>query len=230
MAPQGAFLSRAGIESLEAELAAAGKPKLVEADLPDPESKEWDYELEKGDWSYELRLGESYGGGSRKHTKEDGELVTIEPGEFALLLTHEKVNIPTDVVAFISMRLRHKLKGLVNVSGFHVNPGYSGRLLFSVYNAAPRPVTIRHGDPMFMIVFGRLDQPVLQPRHTTKIDTITPDHVDLVHGPGVSLVSLGERVEKLEGQLKFWRGLTIAVITGLIVAILRSGITSPGGG
>ena len=58
--------------------------------------------------------------------KED-EGFAIPPGQFALVLTEESVEVPKSAVAFISMKARIKFKGLVNVSGFHVDPGPAGR-------------------------------------------------------------------------------------------------------
>ena len=54
----------------------------------------------------------------------NGEYFTIPPGQFAFLLTEEFVSVPVDALAFISIRATIKFRGLVNVSGFHVDPGY----------------------------------------------------------------------------------------------------------
>src|SRR5258708_16870827 len=59
----------------------------------------------------------------------DGEAFTIPPGQFAFLLTEEIVSVPADALAFISIRAKTKFRGLVNVSGFHVDPGYRGQLI-----------------------------------------------------------------------------------------------------
>ncbi|HAP11624.1 MAG TPA: deoxycytidine triphosphate deaminase, partial [Afipia sp.] len=80
----------------------------------------------------------------------DGEAFTIPPGQFAFLLTEEVVSVPADAIAFISIRARTKFKGLVNVSGFHVDPGYRGQLTFAVFNAGPVPIHIRRGQPIFL--------------------------------------------------------------------------------
>lgn len=82
--------------------------------------------------------------------------IEINPGQFALLMTHEFVHIPVDKLAFISIKAKHKLKGLVNVSGFHVDPGFKGRLLFSVYNAGPSTITLETQKPYFLIWFAEL--------------------------------------------------------------------------
>src|SRR5438552_18130984 len=108
----------------------------------------------------------------------DGVLM-IEPGQFGLLYTEEKVRIPANVIAFISIKASVKFKGLVNISGFHVDPGYHGRLKFSVYNAGTETVPLGVGQPAFLIWFGDLDQPTEDPydephQHVDQ-DGITPE-------------------------------------------------------
>ena len=97
----------------------------------------------------------------------------IPPGQFAFLLTEERVTVPSSAVAFISMKAGVKFKGLVNVSGFHVDPGYSGRLVFGVYNAGPATVHLARGDDCFLIWYASLDCEsggyVRQRRHGTRL-------------------------------------------------------------
>jgi dCTP deaminase len=78
-----------------------------------------------------------------KITLADRESLVIPPGQFALLLTEERIKVPLNAIAFISMRFGVKRRSLINVSGFHVDPGFEGRLKFSVYNAGSSPITIR---------------------------------------------------------------------------------------
>jgi dCTP deaminase len=82
----------------------------------------------------------------------------IRPGQFAFLMTEEIIEVPSNAIALISMRSSYKFKGLINVSGFHVDPGWKGRLLFSVYNAGPSEIIAARGDRMFMIVYADLDR------------------------------------------------------------------------
>lgn len=85
-------------------------------------------------------------------------MLRIRPGQFAFLMTRESVRVPGDALALISIRAGYKFKGLINVSGFHVDPGWQGKLLFSVYNAGPAEVIVERGDPMFLIVYADLDR------------------------------------------------------------------------
>ena len=88
----------------------------------------------------------------------EGEAFTIPPGQFAFLLTEEVVSVPPDALAFISIRAKTKFRGLVNVSGFHVDPGYCGQLTFAVFNAGPVPVHLKRGQPTFLIWYASLDR------------------------------------------------------------------------
>lgn len=103
--------------------------------------------------AYELSLGEEVfqTDSSPRNIKKlvDGEQIEIKPGQFALLLTKEVVKIPENKIGFISIKAGIKFKGLINVSGFHVDPGFEGRLLFSVYNAGNYTIRLTHGRPYF---------------------------------------------------------------------------------
>ncbi|MCA4793913.1 dCTP deaminase domain-containing protein [Myroides odoratimimus] len=88
---------------------------------------------------------------------EKSRTIEINPGQFTLLMTDEYVCIPKDKLAFISIKAKQKLKGLINVSGFHVDPGFEGKLLFSVYNAGPSTITLETKKPYFLIWFSNLE-------------------------------------------------------------------------
>jgi dCTP deaminase len=89
-------------------------------------------------------------------TSHDSQVV-IPPGQFALLLSHEKVKIPLNAIGFISVRSRLKLLGLVNVSGFHVDPGFEGKLIFAVYNAGGNSIPISRGQRVFLLWLSSLE-------------------------------------------------------------------------
>jgi dCTP deaminase len=111
--------------------------------------------------AYELCLGnEVYltdsSSGKKEILDNKNTQVVIKPGQFALLLTEEIVKIPTNILAFISIKFSQKIKGLVNISGFHVDPGFEGKIIFSVYNAGPATIILDKGKPYFMIWFSEL--------------------------------------------------------------------------
>lgn len=89
----------------------------------------------------------------------EGQGFTIPAGQFGFILTEERVTVPVSAMALISMRAGYKFRGLVNVSGFHVDPNYEGRLIFAVFNAGPGPVHLSRGEPCFLIWYTDLDNP-----------------------------------------------------------------------
>src|SRR6266436_3418709 len=108
---------------------------------------------------FELGLGsEAYVTRERLPIKlSDAEpFLTIPSGEFALLTTHETVRIPDEYVGFISIRFRFKILGMLNVSGFHVDTGYCGKIVFAVYNLGPGDIVLRYRDHVFMLFIARL--------------------------------------------------------------------------
>src|SRR3954451_7183755 len=88
-----------------------------------------------------------------------GTKMVIPPGQFGLIVTRETVHVPTNAIAFISIRAGIKFLGLVNVSGFHVDPGYRGQLRFAVYNAGSSTIVLDQDQRVFMIWFADLDHP-----------------------------------------------------------------------
>jgi dCTP deaminase len=109
--------------------------------------------------AYELALGgEAFvtGEKSRQIIPDGGEVV-IPPGQFAVLITEEDISVPANAIAFISMKSENKFRGLINVSGFHVDPGWSGKLMFSAFNAGVQELHLSKGEPLFLIWFASLD-------------------------------------------------------------------------
>lgn len=113
--------------------------------------------------SYELALGSQVfltDSEPQKRTtlNSTNQPVEIRPGQFALLLTDEIIEIPLDKIGFISVKFTEKIKGLINVSGFHVDPGFKGKLIFSVYNAGPNSIMMDQGTPYFLLWIADLSE------------------------------------------------------------------------
>jgi dCTP deaminase len=139
-------------------------------------------------------------------TSEDPQIV-IPPGQFGLLLTDEIISVPSDAIGFISMKAGIKLDGLINVSGFHVDPGFKGRLTFSVYNAGSRYIPLEYGKPTFLIWFADLDQPTSDKydgkRNNQK--EITRNDVVRLQGEVASPAELNRRLFKIEAEVAHYK-------------------------
>ncbi|MEQ1941488.1 hypothetical protein ABMA32_03600 [Mesorhizobium sp. VNQ89] len=194
--------------------------------------------------AYNLRMGDTLfktadisGKHQGKVTLKDREPFSIPPGQFAFLLTKEEVNIPSNTMAFISMRTRIKYQGLINVSGFHVDPGYKGKLIYAVYNASPSPVQLCEGDPAFKIWFCSLDRNSSEKFVFNKSGVYDIDN-EIVRGMSreiYSLQAISEKFRDLEAKidLKFaeqkptvdglkmaWDTITRGVVVSLLIGLL----------
>ena len=132
----------------------------------------------------------------------DGEAFTIPPGQFAFVLTEEIVSVPADALAFISIRAKTKFRGLVNVSGFHVDPGYRGQLTFAVFNAGPVPVHLKRGQPIFLIWYASLDRKTACKKDDTIHKGIDPELVTAVAGELHSFASLSKKITDVDEALR----------------------------
>jgi dCTP deaminase len=133
-----------------------------------------------------------------------GKQIEIPPGQFGLLITEEVVTIPSDAIGFISIRAGIKFLGLVNVSGFHVDPGFKGQLKFAVYNAGSQTIRLDQGQPIFMIWFCDLDDPTekLYDNRTPAQNVITADDVAKLHGEVASPAELKKQIDELKRELE----------------------------
>jgi dCTP deaminase len=164
--------------------------------------------------SYELSLGsEAYLTDSKtgevRTLDKNNRQVDINPGQFALLLTNEKIHVPKDKIAFISIKASEKLKGLVNVSGFHVDPGFNDHLLFSVYNASPSTIVLYFEEPYFPIWFAELKTELTDKEaynqdniHYEKLGHIPSRYVEpLKRGELTSPKALLDKIKEVEQDL-----------------------------
>ena len=157
--------------------------------------------------AYEMRVGpEAFVTSDTGETTElpEGKKIVIPPGQFGLLVTQETVRIPANVIAFISIRAGIKFRGLINVSGFHVDPGYHGQLRFAVYNAGSQKIVLDQGQRIFMIWFADLDETDIDPypEREDSRSAITADHVAAIQGDVASPAELKAQLDELRSDLE----------------------------
>lgn len=177
--------------------------------------------------NYDLRLGEDVYVTTEKVPKKltrmgKNGVVSIEPGEFGILMTHEYIFAPLDLMGFISVRLTHKQKGLVNISGFHVDPGFYGRLMFAVFNAGPNDVPLRYKEPVFMVMFNELtkDAEKIRKSRWSGMENIPIETLSGLRGTSVSVRNLDERIRRLEILFPILLTGIISVAVAVIAWIL----------
>lgn len=158
------------------------------------------------------------------------EQISIEPGQFAIILTEETVTVPKNAIGFISIRAGIKFRGLVNVSGFHVDPGFTGRLKFAVYNAGPNAIVLARGQAAFPIWFADMDD-----GNSDEYDGvhkaqrhITADDVNMLRGQIASPNALKCQIDDLKQEIKkLEHKLTVIYsVGGSVLAILLTALVT----
>ncbi|MFD1631084.1 dCTP deaminase domain-containing protein [Pseudopedobacter beijingensis] len=176
--------------------------------------------------AYELSLGEEAyltdsKSGKKEKLDDKNTQIVIKSGQFALLLTDEVVSIPDDLIAFISIKFSQKIKGLINVSGFHVDPGFKGKIIFSVYNAGPTNIVLDKGNPYFMIWFSNLTSSslVYNGKHKGQ-NSISGEVIHSLNGELASPNVLLDRIKSNESKLtnfSWAAGVIMSIGLGLSV-------------
>ncbi len=160
------------------------------------------YRLRVGPEVYISPTGEAKDAATKTKVPLDlGEAFTVPPGQFAFLLTEERVTVPNKALAFISVRATVKFRGLVNVSGFHVDPGYSGRLVFSVFNAGPGPVHLARGDDCFLIWYADLDRETTLAKTSPGFQDIPTKLINPIAGEIQSFAGLLAKIEATDKRM-----------------------------
>lgn len=189
--------------------------------------------------AYELGVGPEAFITSKTEDKThlgEGVKVTIPPGQFGLLVTREVIFVPNNAIGFISIRASIKFQGLVNVSGFHVDPGFRGPLKFAVYNAGSKDITLDQDERVFMLWFADLNENTPDPYGPVPVapSIITSKDVDRLKGEVASPAELKKQVDDIKhdydkrlqsvelGQ-KFLQWLACALIILILGTMLRAG-------
>ena len=175
--------------------------------------------------SIELSLGEEVFISSQKSLKrlsKENDTIRIRPGDFALLMTEEWITLSMKWMAFISIKSKHKLSGLINISGFHVDPGFYGKLKFSVYNAGTTDVILRYKDPTFLLFVADVGEGVIpNPGEHWGQEHIEPKEMMPLLGTGVPFHELARRLGTVETMVKIYGGILVAIFILLLTRILK---------
>jgi dCTP deaminase len=171
------------------------------------------------------------------HTKQllsPGAPIAIPPGQFAFLLTEEVVTIPPEAMGFISIKATFKLKGLVNVSGFHVDPGWSGPLIFAVFNAGPATVHLQRGMELFLLWIAQLDEASEKRKEKPGPAGIPPVMINNISGVVDSIYALEKKIkddfkglrekdDELRGELTEVKARQSRILTYFAIAAVIGG-------
>lgn len=141
---------------------------LSERELTNPEGAGFD--LRVGE-VFVLEGGEAFLGESERYTPKTGSIakyrenkdVILKPGDFVLVKTIEKVNLPKDVAAIFRPRSTLQRSG-IGLFTAAASPGYSGELTFGMCNLGKNDFRLELGARIVHIIFFRTSDNVSEYR------------------------------------------------------------------
>jgi deoxycytidine triphosphate deaminase len=132
---------------------------LCARELENPEGAGFD--LRAGE-IFRIQSGESFLGETERFTPEvdliakfgiDKEIL-INPGEYVLVKTIEKINLPDNIAAIFRPRSTLQRSGIALFTAT-ASPGYSGELTFGMRNVGKNPLRLELGARFVHILFFR---------------------------------------------------------------------------
>ncbi|PYV51094.1 MAG: hypothetical protein DMG98_26705 [Acidobacteria bacterium] len=141
----------------DSEIRSAIEKREIVLDPPDfARIEPASYDARVGNWAFASSSKD------RVNLKEKGLLI-IEPGEFAVLESRERIELNNKTAAQLGLRSEYARRGLLMLSGPQIDPGFIGILVVRVVNLAPKPIALPYEAPFLTLQFFRLSHDVDKP-------------------------------------------------------------------
>jgi dCTP deaminase len=189
--------------------------------------------------SYDARIGEWAFSSSLKEKIRLSEkgLLVLEPGEFAVVETRERITLSNRIAGQLGLRSEYAKQGLLMLSGPQIDPTFEGILKVRLINLAPKKIALTYEAPFLTIQFFRLNSPVSRTYagpYQKQEGISGADIQNLVEMEGMTLgqvmktlSGLARDVSKLEGsvsRLSWSIPLIVTIgmaVIGIVVAFKR---------
>lgn len=181
--------------------------------------------------SYDLRLGREYyivGHEAPEKLSDKSPYLSLAPGQFAILTCFEEIKMPRNYLAFIALRSTFKFQGLVNISGFHVDPTYEGTLLFAVQNVSSSDIRLKFQERTFTIFFAELKGNIEKSRGDEALTQykglrgIELQHVQMLGGASVTIAKLQQDLDQLRRWVVIYGPIIVAALIAFIVDLIKN--------
>lgn len=98
--------------------------------------------------------------GGVEHTIRPDSTLKLGAGEYAGIISREKVCIPSNILVHLGPKKRLAYEGIILLSGSVIHPGYEGYCLFVLFNSSGSKRVINLGRKICTAVFYQLDHEV----------------------------------------------------------------------
>lgn len=178
--------------------------------------------------SYDLRVGKFAFASSLREKVDLSQrgILRIEPGEFAVVETMERLEFGNQIAAQLGLRSEYARRGLLMLSGPQVDPGFKGILIVRLINLAPIPIVVAYSTPFLTMQLFSLPQPVSHPYngpYQGQTGISARDIQELTQTEGLTLGAVIKTLSALAKDVAELRG-SIARLSWLVPLIVGIGI------
>lgn len=86
------------------------------------------------------------------------EPITVHPGQMIFVVTHEELQMPTDVCGTVYSRNKLQKKNILALNAGHIDPGYEGPIIIRLINLGAMEWPLSVGEPVFTVVFHTVQE------------------------------------------------------------------------
>ena len=183
--------------------------------------------------SYDLRVGKQGATIQGKRIEDISErgFIIVEPGDSALISTHEIIRMDASHAARFGLTSGHARKGIYATTGTQIDPGFRGRLFVGITNLTPKSVTFTFKEDFLTLEIHKLLEPSTNPysgpyQGKTEFDSRDVESLFSSEGWAVSDViksvqSLSANVQDLTSQVKVlkWVMPVMIALVGIIASL-----------
>jgi dCTP deaminase len=147
--------------------------------------------------------------------------LSLAQGETVVVETHEYLSLPRTVAAIGFPPATISRDGLLMTNPGHVDPGFAGRLKFTVINLGKKPIELASGKPICTLLFFSIPEPDYSYDQLDKTEKpTTPSDVALLSRLSKDFLNFNDRVkESVSSELKTAQFST-PIISGIVAIFL----------
>jgi dUTPase len=149
----------------------------------------------KADFKQPIDIGPSF----------DQTNLVVRPGEVVFVMTEETLELPNNIFCQLSAKRKLSHAGIITLGGFIVDPNYTGKLLFGLYNISSKEFPIMPGKKLVAGVFYKIDDDEVKKFSTTpeSLNDFPDELVRLISDyKSLAIESLSEELNTIKLEMK----------------------------
>jgi deoxycytidine triphosphate deaminase len=176
--------------------------------------------------SIDLTVGDIFLPGSKREESggESAPLAryNLRPGQTAIVTTREEIHLSSNLAAIGFPPSRVSFKGILMTNPGHVDPGYVGRLRFTLINMGSQQYPLERGVPIVTLLVVELSSHATRdwPTRGNAAPAITQGNIDILSSDFLDVERRAEEISNKAVSKATFRAIYISAIVPVVGALL----------